>query len=59
MLKLIINPTEQEHHPDRYKAVLLRNGGLWKGYPTSMDMDEIVSRVSNLIGNDNLQLQYN
>lgn len=45
--ELIINPTNKKYHPNRYKAVLLLNGGLSKGYPKKMRMADIMEKVAN------------
>lgn len=47
--ELIINPQLDKYHPERYKAVLLLNGGLSKGYPKDMDLGEILDKVSGEI----------
>lgn len=43
--ELIIDPTKKEHYPDRYRAVLLLNGGLSKMYGHDMDMETIIKSV--------------
>lgn len=58
--KLVFNPKEKYYK--RYRAVLLLNGGMSKGYPHDMKMDDIMKSVYNEVSTHSdgtLELVYN
>lgn len=59
---LIINPQKEEHHPDRYKAVLLLDDGLSKAYPHDMELETIFHKVGLMVSayaDNQLEFIYN
>lgn len=60
--ELIINPTKEEDPSNRYRAVLLYKGGLNKGYPHDMSLDDVLASVATQVhgyADGNIKLTYN